>query len=214
MAFPRRLLHDGERLVADLRPHWSFLVLPTLLLVASIGVLVAFAEASLPEALQLLAAVVTLVALARFVVRYLRWATTNFVLTSERLIHRRGVVAKEGIEIPLDRVNTVFFRQSVLERLLRCGDLVIESGGEQGRQRFRNIPRPSVVQHDIYAQIEEHHERVGPDWGARLGTHGPASTGLTLVEQLERLDHLCRRGVLSPREFEAEKAQLLGRSRR
>ncbi len=208
MAFPRRLLHEGEDLVADLRPHWSSLALPATLLVASIGVLLALADASLPEVLQLLAGLATLVALARFVVRYLRWATTSFVVTSDRLIHRSGVVAKQGTEIPLERVSTVLFRQSMPERLLRCGELVIESGGEQGGQRFRDIPRPSAVQNDIYGQIEKHRERMHQARGA------PPSAGLTLVEQLERLDHLCRRGVLSRREFEAEKAQLLGRSRR
>ncbi|MGI9120788.1 MAG: PH domain-containing protein [Acidimicrobiales bacterium] len=208
MAFPRRLLHDGEDLVADLRPHWSSLALPAMLLAASIGVLLALADASLPEVLQLLAGLATLVALARFVVRYLRWATTNFVVTSDRLIHRSGVVAKQGTEIPLERVSTVLFRQSMPERLLRCGELVIESGGEKGGQRFRDIPRPSAVQNDIYGQIEKHRERMHQARGA------PPSAGLTLVEQLERLDHLCRRGVLSRREFEAEKAQLLGQSRR
>ena len=38
-------------------------------------------------------------------VRYLKWATTNFVITSDRVIFRHGVFAKSGIEIPLERVE-------------------------------------------------------------------------------------------------------------
>lgn len=201
MAFPARLVNDGEEVVLDLRPHWSRLAVPVAGLVAALGLLVVLSGAGAPDVLQLAAAVLTLVALGRFVVRYARWATTNFVVTSDRLVHRRGVVAKEGIEIPLERVNTVFFRQSLLGRALGSGDLVIESGGERGRQRFGDIPRPSLVQNEIYRQIEENQARLRAGPGA----------GPSLVDQLERLDDLRRRGVLSSREFEAQKAQMLER---
>ncbi|HWH34772.1 MAG TPA: PH domain-containing protein [Acidimicrobiales bacterium] len=203
MAFPARLLNEGEEIVLDLRPHWSVFALPALALVAAVGLLVALSAWGWPEWLQMVSAVLTLAALGRFAVRYARWAATNFVVTTDRLIHRRGVVSKQGIEIPLERVNTVFFRQTLLERLLRTGDLVIESGGERGRQAFSDIPRPSLVQNEIYRQIEDNHERM---YG---GSKGPAE--LSLVEQLERLDGLRLRGVVSQVEFEAEKARLLAR---
>ena len=51
-------------------------------------------------------------------VRYAQWFTTNFVITSDRVIFRMGVFAKHGIEIPLERVNNVIFHQSILERML------------------------------------------------------------------------------------------------
>ncbi len=204
MAFPSRLLNEGETKVLDLRPHWSYFARPALVLVAALGLLFVLSAAGWPEWLQVVAAVATLAALVRFALRYARWASTNFVVTSDRLIHRKGIVAKEGIEIPLERVNTVFFRQSMLERMLRCGDLVIESGGERGRQAFSDIPRPSLVQNEIYRQIEDNQQRM---YSGRNRTAG----GLSLVEQLERLDELCRRGVLTRAEFEAEKSQLLER---
>ncbi len=207
MGFPRRLLNDGEDVVLDLRPHWSFFALPALVLAGALSLLVTLASIEAHELLQVAVAVLTLVALVRFVLRYARWATTNFVVTTDRLIHRNGVVAKEGIEIPLERVNTVFFRQRMVERMLRCGDLVIESGGEQGRQSFTDIPHPSGVQNEIHRQIEDNQNRMtggGP-------TRARERSGLSVVEQLERLDLLCRRGVLTRAEFEAEKAQLLDR---
>ncbi len=206
MAFPRRLLNDGEDVVLDLRPHWSFFALPALALAGALAVLVGLASADAHELLQVAAAVLTLVSLACFAVRYARWATTNFVVTTDRLIRRKGVVAKEGIEIPLERVNTVFFRQGALERMLRCGDLVIESGGERGRQSFSDIPRPSEVQNEVYRQIEDNQHRMTT--GARA-EH--TRRELSLVEQLEGLDELCRRGILTQAEFDAKKAQLLER---
>src|SRR5690606_9212719 len=90
-------------------------------------------------AIEALAGLLVLGALVWTGVTYARWATTHFVVTTDRLIYRHGVLAKKGIEIPLERVNTVFFSQSIIERMLGSGDLVIESAGEQGRQSFSDV---------------------------------------------------------------------------
>ena len=78
------------------------------------------------------------------VVRYLKWITTNFVITSDRLIFRHGVVAKSGIEIPLERVNNVNFNQGIFERMLGAGDLLIESGGEDGQSASPTSATPTA----------------------------------------------------------------------
>ncbi len=51
-------------------------------------------------------------------VRYARWATTNFVVTTDRLVFRAGVLGKRGKEIPLERVNDIAVTQTVFERLI------------------------------------------------------------------------------------------------
>ena len=156
--FPRRLLFDGEDIVLDLRPHWWFFAGPASLLVVSLAALIAVAAVDLGDWALLAAAGVVIAALLWFAGRYTRWATTNFVLTSDRLIFRSGVIAKRGVEIPLERINTVFSHQIILERMLRAGDIVVESGGEQGRETFADIPRPSDVQNEIYQQIESNQQ--------------------------------------------------------
>ena len=42
--------------------------------------------------------------------RFIQWATSHFVVTNERLIHS-GLIAKQAMEIPLNRINDVRFRQ-------------------------------------------------------------------------------------------------------
>ena len=193
-------MNPGEEVVLDLRPHWRFFLRPALLLVLAIAGFVVGAVLDLPEGVQVALAAVTLAALCWFVVRYARWATTSFVVTTDRLIHRSGVLATRGIEIPLENVQTVFSSQSLLERLLRCGDLVIESGGERGRQAFSDISRPSLVQNEIHRQIEANGRRMaGAGWGA----------GSSVTERLEQLEDLRRRGVVTQAEFDAKRATLL-----
>ena len=53
----------------------------------------------------------------------------------------------------------MFFRQSILERMVGSGDLVIESAGEIGRQDFSNVRKPSAVQNEIYKQMEANENR-------------------------------------------------------
>ncbi|MCU1380291.1 MAG: hypothetical protein JWN29_3274 [Acidimicrobiales bacterium] len=200
MPFPRRLLFEGEEIVLDVRPHWRFFVGPALLLLVALAVLVAAAGAKVDDWALLAAAGVVVASLLWFAGRYLRWATTNFVLTTDRLIFRSGVVAKRGTEIPLERINTVFSHQTILERMLRSGDLVIESGGEQGRESFSDIPRPAQVQNEIYRQIEDNQQRSS---GAQREPD--------VVDQLDRLDDLRKRGVITEAEFLAKKTKLLDR---
>jgi uncharacterized membrane protein YdbT with pleckstrin-like domain len=206
VAFPHRLLNDGEELVLDLRPHWVYLARPVAALVAAI-VLGAVVLAIGPEgdagtALSIGAGVLVLVALVWFGLKYAGWVTTNFVLTGDRLISRSGVLSKSGIEIPLERINTVFFNQSLFERMLGAGDLVIESAGEQGRQSFSEIRKPAVVQREIYVQMESNENRKFDRVRAPAG-------GLSVAEQLEKLHELVERGALTPAQYEAQKARLL-----
>ncbi len=207
MAFPRKLLNDGEELVLDLRPHWLYLAPAVALLVvavaAGITVAVVGAEGSAGTAFQVAAIAVLVLALIVFALRYAAWTTTNFVLTSDRLLTRRGVLSKQGVEIPLERINTVFFRQSLFERLVGAGDLTIESAGEMGSESFTDIRKPALVQREIYVQMEANENRKFD--------RGRGGSMLSVAEQLEKLDALVHRGALTPAQFEAEKARLLNR---
>ncbi len=210
MAFSRKLLNDGEDIALDLHPHWEFFVKPALALVVAVafGIWVLFGIEDPPAAVEAIAGVAVLAALIWFGVIYAQWATTHFVVTTDRLIYRHGVLAKKGIEIPLERVNTVFFSQSILERMLGSGDLVIESAGEQGRQTFSNVRKPMAVQNEIYRQMEDNENRKFD----RIGRSGAAAGAeASIPEQIQQLDRLRQQGVLSEAEFQAKKQQLLDR---
>jgi len=203
---PRKLLNDGEEVVLDLHPHWWFLATQTAALVGAI-VLGALVLLNVDNGIiQLLSGFLILVALGWWIVRYVDWRSTNFVVTTDRLIHRHGVLAKHGIEIPLERVNNVLFSQRLFERLLGAGDLIIESAGESGRQAFSDVRKPSAVQNEIYRQIEANENRKFD----RIG-QGHGGGQLSVADELAKLDRLRRDGVLSEDEFAAEKARLLGR---
>lgn len=204
MGYPKRLLLDGEQIVLDLRPHWWFFAKHV---AAGVPVLAFFGFALTLDGdtgtfVGWLAAAVLVVWALWFLGRLANWLTTHFVITTERLIYRRGLVSKEGRDVPLGRVNNIDMRQSILERILRAGDLLIESAGETGQQRFSDIRRPEQVQREINKQVEDHdrRERGG---GQRFGS--------SPTEQIAALASLRDQGVLTEAEFQAKKAELLGR---
>ena len=202
MPYPKKLLNDYETVALDLHPHWWYFARPVMSLVASIvlGILArVFLDGDAEKALTWVAIILIVLCALWLVLRYMKWATTNFVITSDRVIFRSGVLAKSGIEIPLERVNNVLFNQSIFERMLGAGDLLIESGGEDGQQRFSDIRRPERVQNLIHAQMEVNESRR---------FHAPA--GGDVASQLEKLEGLLERGTISSDEFEDQKRKLLG----
>jgi uncharacterized membrane protein YdbT with pleckstrin-like domain len=200
--FPKENLNEQEQIVLDLRPHWWYFARQTAALVVVIALGIASLVFGLPQAVQIAAAAAILVVLVWFLVRYVVWATTNFVITTDRLIDRSGVFSRQGIEIPLERVNTVHFRQTLFERIIGSGDLVIESAGEQGAQVVNDIRKPLNVQNEIYQQMEDNENR-------KFDRVGRAQ--LSIPEQIEKLAELHRQGVLTDREFDEKKRQLLDR---
>lgn len=201
MPFPRKQLNEGEDVVLDLHPHWWFFVKPVLALVVAVVAAVALRDAHNVVVLGLIALI--LISVGWVGVRYAVWSTTNFTLTSDRLIYRAGVIRKHGREIPLERINDISCSQSVFERMIGAGDIVTESGGERGQQMFSDLPKPFQVQNAIYREIERAQAR---DADRMVGNRQ-----LSIPEQIEKLDDLRKRGVLTPAEFEAKKKQLLDR---
>jgi len=208
MPFPKHLLTDDEDLVLDLRPHWWFLAPAGAVLAITTLLGLGALATDWWGPVDWVILLVWLGTVGWFGWVYAQWTTTNFVVTSERVISRTGVISKEGIEIPLDRINTVFFNQSIFERVIGAGDLGIESAGEGGRQQFSNIRRPNIVQNEIYRQVEGLENRRLRRLGEAAGG-GPAE--LSIPEQIEKLDQLRRQGVVTDEEFEQKKRDLLDR---
>jgi len=218
MPYPQDVLHANEELVLDLHPHWWYLASSLVGLAAAVAVGVAALALDWPDAVRLLMAVLVVGTLIWFVERYIRWISTHFVLTSDRVIYRSGVIAKEGIEIPLERINTIFFRQRIFERMLGLGDLEIESASKEGSQRFDDIRRPDEVQNEIYQQMEANEIKKADRISGGINTAHAAAAAAppsppqqTVPEQIEHLARLRDQGALTDEEFQAKKSELLGR---
>jgi uncharacterized membrane protein YdbT with pleckstrin-like domain len=158
-------LSEGERLVLKLHPHWKTLIRPVFILV----VLIAAAGAALillppggrTAIIRLvIGAVAVVAALIWVLVPILRWRTTSYELTTRRLRLREGILARSGRDFPLIRISDVSFSHGLIDRLLGCGKLIVETAGEHGQLVLTEIPQVEQVQATLFQLVEDEQARL------------------------------------------------------
>ena len=160
-----RSLSEGEQLVLRLHPHWKTILRPILLLVliaaAAVAVLILLPVHSDAAQVRLGIGLAALIlALVFFGVPVLRWWTTSYELTSRRLRLREGILTRRGRDFPLTRISDVSFSHGLLDRILGCGRLVVESAGEHGQLVLNEIPQVERVQSTLFQLVEDEQTRL------------------------------------------------------
>ncbi|MBE1877021.1 PH domain-containing protein [Myceligenerans pegani] len=147
-------LAEGESVVMRLRTHRKVLLKP----VAWIVVLAAIAVAAwivapmfgLPSWAPLFAtAAAVLLVIAATIPPYLKWVTTTYVITNQRVSLRTGILTHTGRDIPLYRINDVTFEKQLSDRLFGCGTLVISDGSDREGMVLDDVPDVEQVQRTL-----------------------------------------------------------------
>lgn len=147
MAFPSKLLNEGEHVVVSTRTHPKALIGPVLLLVVVAAAVIALSTVTDSTAAGVVAGAVAALALVWFLaVPFLRWWTTTYTFTNRRFIKRSGFIAKEGRTIPLNRISGVDFEIGVVDRIFGCGTLVVSDASTDGSVELSDIPDVEKVQ--------------------------------------------------------------------
>jgi uncharacterized membrane protein YdbT with pleckstrin-like domain len=135
-----------ERAIARLRPHARVLALPSIALVAVVGAgtFGVFAVDELWQSLTVLAAAIVSVALF-WVLPLLRWLSTQYLITTRRVVLRSGLFVRTRHEVLLSRSYDVTVRQSGLQPAFRSGDVLITTGADRPVV-MRDVPRADIVQ--------------------------------------------------------------------
>jgi len=150
MAISAKLLGEDEYVVVSTRTHWKALIFPVflLLLMAGLGgflaAIVPSGSLQTPGRIAILA--VGVVILAAFALKpFLNWFFSTYTVTNRRLITRHGILTRTGRDIPLMRINDVSYEHGLIDRILGCGTLHIESAGERGQVVLPDVPHVEHV---------------------------------------------------------------------
>lgn len=161
MGYPEDLLSEGEQVVIHKHSHWKMLLLPYLILLVTLaaGVWLALLvrDATPPwDLIGLIAigAVGLVIIVWLFLVPFVRWRTTHFIVTTDRVMAREGVINRTGIDIPMSRISTVRFEHGLIDRIFGCGTLIVESSAQEPLE-FDDIPSVEKVHSHIYRQIND-----------------------------------------------------------
>ena len=176
MAYPDDLLTDGEEVIVHKHPHWKMLILPVLIFLIVVGA-GSYLAALIADLSWHSAGWIALAALGVGLIVWLtlapliRWRTTHFIVTTDRVMVREGVLNRTGLDIPLARINSVQFRHGPIDRMFGCGTLVIESASDDPLE-FDDIPQVEYVQTLLYREVSDysHDAANGDSSGDRYGT--------------------------------------------
>lgn len=173
MGYPKHLLAQDEQIDLALRPHWKALILPVLnfvFAVAVFGAAAGFTNGSTQKVAMIGVGAVALIDIFWYTLRpWITWLNKNYIITNKRLIIREGFIHREGRDMPLVKINDVSFKHNgLLDRMLGCGTLVVESAGEHGQEQLEDIPHVEETQRELTNLIS----------GGRA-THGAAAAADT-----------------------------------
>ncbi len=154
MAFPSKLLNQGEHVVVSTRTHVKALILPGLGVLLALAIALSLTGLVDNGVVDLVIWVLPLAVVVWFLVGpFLRWLTTTYTFTNRRFIKRSGFIAKEGRTIPLNRISGVDFEIGVIDRIFGCGTLVVSDASTDGSVELHDIPRVEQVQLQVSNEL-------------------------------------------------------------
>ncbi|MGC4174970.1 PH domain-containing protein [Demequina sp.] len=159
MGYPEDHLAAGENIIVNARPHWKRLIGSGLLFLVGTGLAIFLYSLLGPEDSTTNTVLTILIVVGWLVVAviwgfipFIRWFTTHFVITDRRIMFRTGVITRQGIDIPMARINSVQFRHGLIDRAFKTGTLVIESASDDPLE-FNDIPNVEAVHKMLYEEL-------------------------------------------------------------
>jgi uncharacterized membrane protein YdbT with pleckstrin-like domain len=140
VGYVERHLLAGERVVYKTL-HWVLFAKPALVLVAGVALVVVLRRVQDPPWLWRIGGGVALVGLLWGLVHYVEMMTSEFAVTTSRLIFKVGLISRYTTELLLSKVESIGVQQGLMGRLLNHGDLTVTGTGG-AREVFRRVRDP------------------------------------------------------------------------
>jgi membrane protein YdbS with pleckstrin-like domain len=208
MSYAEKNLAPGETIVYRARYHWIYYrTALAFLLVAAVFALwwwlgSRLGWASTSSISGILALLFFGAAVASFLVRRIRNAADEFVVTNRRVVRKVGLLAREAEHAPIEKIQDITIDQGVMARLLGYGNVALETASERGRIVFPDIARPEAFRSAIWGQGTAATAAAPPPPISAVATPSAAA-------RLAELEDLRTRGLLSTEEYRRKREEIL-----
>ena len=227
-----RLLADGERVALRGRQHvlatiiegrvaWAIFVASLVLVVLTLQLQAGFIR----DLFGWVGLALLVVGLAWLTQIYVSWYAQDYVITNRRVMKVEGVLKKRSADSSLEKINDAVLEQSVFGRMLGYGDLDILTANEQSVDRYRMLSQAQTFKRtmlDEKHKLEQESFQIpAPPLRAAAPMPEMVSAPIEPAQRemssdeittaLGNLADLRDRGAITPEEYEAKKADLLGR---
>jgi uncharacterized membrane protein YdbT with pleckstrin-like domain len=137
-------LHPSEEIVFEGHPSWRGLL--SFYVSAVAGALVIGLVVGLVGGSGLGIVVGAVLIVVAIVVGFVKRMATTYLVTTQRLYIRRGILAKRAQQTRIDRVQNVNTEQSLVDRIVRVGTVDFDTAGTDDSEfRFVGIASPDHV---------------------------------------------------------------------
>jgi membrane protein YdbS with pleckstrin-like domain len=173
---PQKMLSSDERVMFETRPSaWLYMKSASLALLIALIALVIFLWEWIPDApsipylsdylegsngdlVQWAFAGLFFVMFVFFLYRYLKWGSTVYAATDERIITQRGIFNKTYEDIPVTMITNIDLAQSLGKRALGYGTMVFSTQGMSGARKadlvWEAVPNPFSVRRKIQEAMD------------------------------------------------------------
>jgi uncharacterized membrane protein YdbT with pleckstrin-like domain len=194
MSFDEQLL-PGEEIIILARQHPLVLSRPVFFNVFALALLAGFAWYCQIAWLLLF----YLIPLIYFLWKLLAWRKQEYILTNRRVVKQEGVFSSSSFDAPLDKINNVYHQQSFMGRLLKYGEVGLETASEQGTTVFNFLMNPIAFKNAIVQQRELYTDSSRPAGSERK----------SIPQLIDELASLRDRKIITESEFQEKKRSLL-----
>ncbi len=202
----RTELKKDEKVILITRPHWFTMVLKFILGLIGIAagillIIFSIAIAGIPIV------VVSAIYLAYKILERNRniWAVTNM-----RVIDEEGVFSSDTKESPLDKINNVSYSQTFWGKIFGYGNVDIQTAAEVGETTYNDVEKPGKLKDAITTMQEEYKKMQMKNQAKEFADAIGNSSDNDVGTELEKLNQLKEKGVITEEEFLAGKKKLLG----
>jgi uncharacterized membrane protein YdbT with pleckstrin-like domain len=141
VGYVERHLLPNEQVVYKTRLHWILFARPTSVTLVGFVLTVALGAVTRLEWLWYLSLPVIVAGLIWGAIHAVELLTSEFAVTTTRLIFKVGLIGRYTTELLLGKVESIGVQQTLLGRLLNYGDLVVTGTGG-AREVFSRVHDP------------------------------------------------------------------------
>jgi uncharacterized membrane protein YdbT with pleckstrin-like domain len=152
-------LLPGENLILKTHQHWIVLVksvvIPVvLLIIAAVVDVTVKSGTGIPHFRTIITLVAVAIALLWLIVVWIRWQSTAYTLTDQRIKIESGVFGRQSKIIPIDRIQDCTTKQTLFGRILGYGRVEVDAAGAQGAEVLEHLPNPGTFRDQVFVQSE------------------------------------------------------------
>jgi uncharacterized membrane protein YdbT with pleckstrin-like domain len=141
VGYVERHLLPNERVIYKTKLHWILFAKPACLTLLGLVLTVALGALVRVEWLWYLSLLVIVAGLVWGAIHAVELLTSEFAVTTTRLIFKVGLIGRYTTELLLGKVESIGVQQTLIGRVLNYGDLVVTGTGG-AREVFRRVRDP------------------------------------------------------------------------